>query len=154
MKLLLVLSVCFAVSAAYPNLVDLAQANGATKLVELLTSAGLADILRDPTQGTLTPGNLLVLLTRLISQNLNKYLILVRYSINCIYIYVNVAYFGLKIDICYWMLFCVLFMTLFKTFMYLKNFQMFSSSSLLVIDLIGKCWIKHKYWACFRYLSW
>lgn len=101
MKLLLVLSVCFAVSAAYPNLVDLAQANGATKLVELLTSAGLADILRDPTQGTLTPGNLLVLLTRLISQNLNKYLILVRYSINCIYIYVNVAYFGLKIDICY-----------------------------------------------------
>ncbi|XP_022321616.2 transforming growth factor-beta-induced protein ig-h3-like [Crassostrea virginica] len=54
MKLLLVLSVCFAVSAAYPNLVDLAQANGATKLVELLTSAGLADILRDPTQGPFT----------------------------------------------------------------------------------------------------
>ncbi|XP_061164314.1 periostin-like [Saccostrea echinata] len=54
MKLLLVLSVCIAVSSAYPNLVDLASANNATKLVSLLTSAGLADILKDPSQGPFT----------------------------------------------------------------------------------------------------
>lgn len=52
MRLFVVLSVCIAVSSAYPNLVDLAAANNATKLVSLLNSAGLADILKDPSQGT------------------------------------------------------------------------------------------------------
>lgn len=51
MRLFVVLSVCIAVSSAYPNLVDLAAANNATKLVALLNSAGLADILKDPSQG-------------------------------------------------------------------------------------------------------
>lgn len=51
MKLFIVLSVCLAVSTAYPNLVDLANANNATTLVGLLNSAGLADILKDPSQG-------------------------------------------------------------------------------------------------------
>ncbi|XP_052675650.1 periostin-like [Crassostrea angulata] len=54
MRLFVVLSVCIAVSSAYPNLVDLAAANNATKLVALLNSAGLADILKDPSQGPFT----------------------------------------------------------------------------------------------------